>query len=63
MKDGLAEPEKLQAKLRLIESNAEWLRTYTNALSGIIRIRGDRIADLEARVERIERLLNHKGEG
>ena len=61
MKDGLTETEKLQFKLRLIESNAEWLRTYTDALSGIIRIRGDRISDIEARVERIEKLLNHKG--
>lgn len=61
MKDGLTETEKLQAEFRLLESNAEWRRTYTDALNGIIRINGDRIADLEARVERIERLLNHKG--
>ena len=60
MTDGLTETEKLQAEFRLLESDAEWLRMYTHALSGIVRINGDRIADLEARVERIERLLNHK---
>ena len=61
MKDGLTETEKLQAEFRLIESNAEWRRMYTEALRGIVRIHSDRIADLEARVERIEKLLNHKG--
>ena len=61
MKDGMTETEKLQAEFRLLERNAEWRRTYTDAPSGIVRIHSDRIADLEARVERIERMLNHKG--
>ena len=61
MKDGLTEIGKLQDEFRLLESNDEWRRTYIYALSGIVRINVDRIADLEARVERIEKLLNHKG--
>ena len=63
MKGGLTEIEKLQAELRLLESNDEWQRTCIDALSGIVRIKVDRIADLEARVARIERLLNHKEVG
>ena len=37
MTDGLTETEKLQAEFRLLESDAEWLRMYTHALSGIVR--------------------------